>query len=61
MIDELTKFSLIGADHKGSSLSSINTPKNWCLIMGNEARGISNEIKINTDKIIGIPSRCSEF
>ena len=55
LIKELIKFTLIGADYKGEPLSSISTPKNWCLIMGNEARGISNEIKNNTDKLIGIP------
>ena len=40
--EDLNKFSLIGADfNKGKNINNISTPKNWALVMGSEASGIS--------------------
>ena len=47
--EDLNKFNLIGADfNKGKNINDISAPKNWALIMGSEAYGISKTIK---DKI----------
>ncbi len=40
--EDLNKFSLIGADfNKGKDINDISNPKNWALVMGSEASGIS--------------------
>ena len=49
--EDLNKFSLIGADfNKGEDISDISPPKNWALVMGGEAYGISKTLskKIST-------------
>ncbi len=39
---DLNKFNLIGADfNKGKNINDISFPKNWALVMGSEAFGIS--------------------
>ena len=39
---DLNKFNLIGADfNKGKDINDISNPKNWALVMGSEASGIS--------------------
>ncbi len=41
----LNKFNLIGADFdKGKNINDISPPKNWALIMGSEASGISRNM-----------------
>ena len=40
--EDLNKFNLIGADfNKGKDINNISNPKNWALVMGSEASGIS--------------------
>ena len=40
--EDLNRFNLIGADfNKGKDINDISNPKNWALIMGSEAFGIS--------------------
>ena len=40
--EDLNKFNLIGADfNKGKNINDISYPKNWALVMGSEASGIS--------------------
>ena len=40
--EDLNKFNLIGADfNKGNNINDISPPKNWALVMGSEASGIS--------------------
>ena len=40
--EDLNKFNLIGADfNKGKDVNDISNPKNWALVMGSEASGIS--------------------
>ena len=40
--EDLNKFNLIGADfNKGKDINDISNPKNWALVMGSEAFGIS--------------------
>ena len=40
--EDLNKFNLIGADfNKGKDINDISNPKNWALVMGSEASGIS--------------------
>ena len=40
--EDLNKFNLIGADfNKGKDINDISSPKNWGLVMGSEASGIS--------------------
>ena len=40
--EDLNKFNLIGADfNKGKDIKDFSFPKNWALVMGSEASGIS--------------------
>ena len=40
--EDLNRFNLIGADYnKGKDINDISNPKNWALVMGSEASGIS--------------------
>ena len=40
--EDLNRFNLIGADfNKGKDINDISFPKNWALVMGSEASGIS--------------------
>ncbi len=40
--EDLNRFNLIGADfNKGKDINDISNPKNWALVMGSEAFGIS--------------------
>ncbi len=40
--ENLNKFNLIGADfNEGKDINDISNPKNWALVMGSEASGIS--------------------
>ena len=40
--EDLNRFNLIGADfNKGKNINEISSPKNWGLVMGSEASGIS--------------------
>ena len=40
--EDLNRFNLIGADfNKGKNINDISYPKNWALVMGSEASGIS--------------------
>ena len=40
--EDLNNFYLIGADfNKGMNINEISSPKNWGLVMGSEASGIS--------------------
>ena len=40
--EDLNRFNLIGADfNKGKDINDISNPKNWALVMGSEASGIS--------------------
>ena len=40
--EDLMRFNLIGADfNKGKNINNISYPKNWALVMGSEASGIS--------------------
>ena len=43
--EDLNKFSLIGADfNKGEDICDISPPRNWALVMGSEAYGISKTL-----------------
>ncbi|MBR1676459.1 MAG: RNA methyltransferase [Clostridia bacterium] len=46
---------LIIADMGGQNVFEFTPPKEYCLVVGNEANGISDEVKKKADKIIGIP------
>ena len=40
--EDLNRFNLIGADfNQGKDINDISNPKNWALVMGSEASGIS--------------------
>ena len=42
LTEDLKMFNLIGADYnKGKDINDISNPKNWALVMGSEASGIS--------------------
>ena len=44
--EDLNRFNLIGADfNKGKDINDISNPKNWALVMGSEASGISKTMK----------------
>lgn len=49
------KAPLIVADMGGESVFSFNSPKEFCLVIGNEGRGVSTEIRENAKSVVAIP------
>ena len=48
---------IIGADHKGMSIVDFNhNAKDWVLVVGSEARGISNENRNLIEHSLSIPA-----
>ena len=47
--------TLICADMDGESLFEFDAPEKFCLCVGNEGNGISDNIMQNANKIISIP------
>ena len=57
----LSGVKVFAADMGGSNIFEINPPDDYCVVIGNEANGISEEIEKRADGIIGIPmSKTSE-
>ena len=55
-IHTLNNYTIIGADHRGAAIEPLGSfPKKWCLVMGNEAHGISENIKSVLDETMAIP------
>lgn len=46
---------LIVADMDGENVFKFNPPKNYCLCIGNEGNGVSDEVKGNAKYIVSIP------
>jgi len=50
-------FPMICADMKGENLYSFNAPSQFCLVIGNEANGVSEKIKKSCEYTVRIPMR----
>ena len=50
-------YSILGADLNGHHISKLKIKKNWVLIVGNEANGLSNKILNQITDLITIPKR----
>ena len=46
---------LIVADMDGENVFDFNPPKNWCLVVGNEANGVSDQVKNLASHVVKIP------
>lgn len=54
-VKEFISVPFIVADMGGVSVFEFNAPKEYCLVIGNEGRGISDEIKNIAEKVVAIP------
>ena len=55
--EDLNRFNLIGADYnKGKDINDISNPKNWALVMGSEASGISKTMNEKISSYVKIKS-----
>ena len=52
---EKVKVPLIVADMKGETLSAVKVPEKYCLCIGNEAHGVSKELKSLAKITVSIP------
>jgi TrmH family RNA methyltransferase len=53
----LSGIPLITADMDGENIFSFNPPKNFCLCIGNEGNGVSDEVKGHSAFTVKIPMR----
>ena len=51
----LNGAQIIVADMGGENLDAFSTNKKHCIVVGNEANGVSNEVKQIANKVVGIP------
>lgn len=57
----LSDVKVFAADMGGTNIFEINPPDDYCVVVGNEANGISEAVEKRADGIIGIPmSKTSE-
>ena len=54
---EKVKVPLILADMKGETLGSLKVPEEHCLVIGNEAHGVSQELKSCATLTVSIPMK----
>ncbi|MBO5850790.1 MAG: RNA methyltransferase [Clostridia bacterium] len=52
--EALEGYMVIAGDLKGENLNDFTPPKNFCIAVGNEANGLSNEVKSLANKIVTI-------
>ena len=57
ILNELKDIPLICADMDGENIFSFKPPKRFCLCIGNEGAGISNEIRTKASYTVSIPMR----
>ncbi len=51
-------FEIIAADMRGQSVTSADPPRDkFCIVIGNEANGISEEIRALADRTVSVPQR----
>ena len=48
-------FNIIGAEIDGTAINKFSLPPKWGLVLGNEAHGISSNLKSLLDKSVTIP------
>ena len=51
----LSGVEIIVADMGGENLDNFTTNKKHCIVVGNEANGVSKEVKAVANKVVGIP------
>ena len=55
-IHTLNNHTIVGADHRGAAFDTFaSLSEKWCLVMGSEAHGISENIKSALDETMAIP------
>ncbi|MDE6200863.1 MAG: RNA methyltransferase [Clostridiales bacterium] len=56
-VDDIKKsgYSLIVADMHGENVFKSNCGGKYCIVVGNEAEGVSDEIKAQADKLLALP------
>lgn len=54
-ISELKDYNLISADLRGENISGFKWPEGFILCIGNEAKGVSDQIKAVSKNIVSIP------
>lgn len=54
---EQISLPIIIADMRGEDVFKLTPPKNFCLVIGNEAHGVSNEIREIADLCVKIPMK----
>ena len=57
VLEALKGVPLICADMNGENIFEFNSPEHFCLCIGNEGSGISNEIKSKASHTVKIPMR----
>ena len=57
LFSALDNIPLICADMGGEDVFTVNSPEGFCLCIGNEGRGVSEEVKNKCTYTIGIPMR----
>lgn len=57
VLDALKHVPLICADMDGEDIFKFNPPKNFCICIGNEGSGISNEVREHASFTVKIPMR----
>ncbi len=52
-------YTIIGADHRGTPIKDLQLPENrpWALVLGNEAHGLSDEVRNRADILVSISKR----
>ncbi|MCH5154724.1 MAG: RNA methyltransferase [Clostridiales bacterium] len=55
--DDIKKagYSLIVADMSGDNVFVASRPAKYCIVVGNEAEGVSEQIKAQADKLLSLP------
>lgn len=48
-------YSLIVADMHGENVFNAEREGKYCIVVGNEAEGVSNDIKVQADKLLALP------
>ena len=53
--EKLGDSKIVVADMGGENVFGFIPPEKYCLVIGNEANGVSEEVKRRADRVIGIP------
>lgn len=54
-LKDLGDTPILAADMSGENVFEFDPPKRYCLVIGNEANGITSEVMSKADKVLSIP------